>query len=195
MPHDLKYSADFEDALMSAVFNPNARSEGIRLIPSDSSEERQDGVSERVGDEDLLSRPVIAEDELPLPLNDPRRMFASPVPGVKLTHPGGYLEGGPGLDPELDTFPEDFLSSHPTITTTPELRKAVEEEVGKSMELMKERLTRRKEAKERNEQIEKELKELRDQHSVELKVHNRIAEENLRKREAREKRRREKAGG
>ena len=54
---------------------------------------------------------------------------------------------------------------------------------------------KRRAAKERNEQIEKELKALRDQHEMELKIHNRMREESERKKEAREKRRRDREGG
>lgn len=195
VPHDLKYSADFEDSLAKAALNPDAKQDGIRVLPEDSDEQPVDGESVRARDVSLQSLPSIAEDDLPLPLDDSRRIFASPVPGVTLTHPSGYLEGGPGLDPKMDTFPEDFLSRHPNVTTSTQLREAVKEEVDEAVEALKERLRRRKAAKERNEQIEKELKTLREQHEVELKVHNRLREESERKKEAKEKRRKEREGG
>ncbi|KAK5122346.1 hypothetical protein LTR85_004257 [Meristemomyces frigidus] len=195
VPHDLKYSADFEDSLVKAVLDPNARQDGIRIIASDSDEQPVNGVSVRARDVSLQSLPTISENELPLPLNDPRRIFTSPAAGVKLTHPGGYLEGGPGLDPDMDTFPDDFLSRYEHATSPEELRKAIRQEIDSSVELLKERLRARQRAKERNEQIEKELKTLMDQHGMELKIHTRMAEENQRKKVAKERRRREREGG
>ncbi|KAK4541421.1 hypothetical protein LTR36_008022 [Oleoguttula mirabilis] len=195
VPHDLKYSADFEDSVVKAVLDPNAQHDGIRVIASDSDEQPVNNVSVRARDVSLQSLPAIAEAELPLPLTDPRRIFASPVAGVKLTHPGGYLEGGPGLDPDMDTFPDDFLSRYEHVTSPDELRKAIRQEIDTSVELLRERLRARQRAKERNEQLEKELKALMDQHGMEYKIHNRLAEENQRKKEARERRRREREGG
>ncbi|KAF2774030.1 hypothetical protein EJ03DRAFT_254990, partial [Teratosphaeria nubilosa] len=188
VPHDLKYNSDFEDALMRAVLDPDVKQDGIRVIPSDSIEQPEDGISVRANDISLQSLPSIPEDELPIPLDDPRRIFASPVAGVKLTHPGGYLEGGPGLDPNEDTFTDFFLGNNSDINSADELRMAIQKDVDSQVEVLKERLRARQQAKERNEQIEKELKALMDQHSMELKVQNRIAEENARKKEARERR-------
>ncbi|KXL48390.1 hypothetical protein M433DRAFT_541139 [Acidomyces richmondensis BFW] len=195
VPHDLKYSADFEDALMNVVTDPDTPIAGIRVIPAGSDEEPQAGISIRAEDISFSSLPSVSENELPLPLDDARRVFASPVPGVKLTHPGGYLEGGPGLNPEMDTFPDDFIQNYPVrISNASDLKNAVEAEVERNLDLLQQRLKARRQAKERNEQIEKELKTLMDQHEMELKMHNRIAEENARKKEARERRRKDRAG-
>jgi hypothetical protein len=195
VPHDLKYSQDFEDALMQLVLGPELPQDGIRVIPEDSSEQPVDGVSVRADAVSWQSLPTINEDELPLPLDDSRRIFASPIAGVKLTHPGGYLEGGPGLDPEMDTFPEDFLSNNPNAKSNERLRVAVAKEVEASMELLRERLEARRKAKERNEQIERELKLMSDDHSLELKIQRKMAEDLRAKKEAKEKRRLEREGG
>lgn len=196
VPHDLKYSSTFEDSLMQALLNANDKEhDGIRVIPQDSDEQAVEGKSVRIEDINMSNLPVISEDELPLPLSDPRRIFQSAIPGVKLTHPGGYLEGGPGLEPEMDTFPDDFLSNHPNVQTPTQLNKAVKKEVEASMEMLKERLRARQKAKEKNEQIEKELKTLTDQHSMELRIHNRMQEERREKREAKERKKREREGG
>lgn len=40
---------------------------------------------------------MVRWEELPLGLGDERRRFASGIAGVRLTHPGGRLEGGPGV--------------------------------------------------------------------------------------------------
>jgi len=196
VPHDLKYNGDFEDSLIHAVLDSDGTAnQGVRVIPDDSDEQPQDGVSVRASDISLASLPVITEDDLPLPLNDPRRIFASPVPGIKLTHPGGYLEGGPGLDPDMDTFPEDFFSRNSDVNNMAELRRAVQTEVDEKVEELKERLRARQKAKEKNEQIEKELRALVDQHYMELKIQRRMADEQRAKREAKEKRQKAKEGG
>lgn len=195
VPHDLKYSATFEDALVDAILNSDGKHTGIRIIPEDSDEQAIEGESVRLSDIQLHSLPNIDEEELPLRLDDSRRIFASPIPGVNLTHPGGYLEGGPGLDPEMDTFPDDFLSSRPRVSSAPQLQRALQTEINARMEMLKERLRARQKAKERNEQIEKELKTLTDQHDMELKIHNRMQEEVARKKEAREKRKRDREAG
>lgn len=198
VPHDLSYCDTFEDSLIDIVLAKSpttAAQTGIRIIPDDSTEAPVDGISIRASDVSLQSLPSIREDELPIPLDDPRRIFASPVPGVRLTHPGGYLEGGPGLDPEIDTFPDDFLSNHPGLRNGDELRAAVAQEVDKQISLLQERMRARQRAKENNEDIERQLKALMDQHSMEMKSLQRMAEESERKKEAREKRRRGQAAG
>ncbi|KAK3674757.1 hypothetical protein LTR78_005479 [Recurvomyces mirabilis] len=187
VPHDLKYSPTFEDDLLALVLHgpaPNT-TPGIRILSLDSTEEPEIGVSVRVSDVRLESLPTITEDELPLPINDPRRIFSSPIAGLNLTHPNGYLEGGPGLHPNLDTFTDDFLSNHtprnhrssthhndPTV-----LRAAVDAEIQSSIALLKQRMRERGEAKRKNDEVEKKLRELRQGHDMELRVHNKMAED------------------
>ncbi|KAK3112812.1 hypothetical protein LTR53_010523 [Teratosphaeriaceae sp. CCFEE 6253] len=195
VPHDLAYNADFEDSLMRVALDPNVKQDGIRIIPDDSPEQAEPGISVRLSDVSHESLPTITEDVLPLPLNDPRRIFASAVPGVNLTHPGGYLEGGPGLAPDMDTFPDDYFQNHPDISSPDELRKAIRKEVDASVELLKERLRERRMAKIKNEQVEKELKVLNEQHDMELRTLNKMAADRERRREAKERRRKEREGG
>lgn len=193
--HDLPYNAHFDDSLIQVVLGATPPQDGIRVIPEDSNEQPVDGVSVRADAVSWQSLPTINEDELPLPLDDPRRIFASPIAGIKLTHPGGYLEGGPGLDPDMDTFPEDFFSNNPSVNSSERLRVAVEQEIDASMELLKDRLLARKRAIEKNEQIEKQLKDMSDEHSLELKILGKMAEDRRIKKEAKEKRRMEREGG
>lgn len=200
VPHDIKYSAAFEDSMMATLLENDdnsiaTQSVGLRVLPIDSDEQAVKDISVRAQDVSIQSLPIIPEDELPLALNDSRRIFASNVPGIKLTHPGGYLEGGPGLDPEIDTFPDDFLSKNPGLGSAAELESAVAKEVETNVDLLKQRLRARQKAKERNEQIERELKTLMDNHDMELKMQRRMAEENQRKREAKEKKRQTRAAG
>lgn len=197
VPHDLKYSASFEDSLIDTVLSSQSHGRpGVRVLPEDSDEQPVPGQSIRIDQIDWNDLPRIEEDELPLPLDDRRRIFASHIPGVKLTHPGGYLEGGPGLDPEMDTFPEDFFANQAaSIASSAQLQAAIAKEVDASMELLKQRLRARREAREKNERIGRELKTLIDQHEMELKIQSRMAEDQKRKKEARERRRRERDGG
>ncbi|KXT02825.1 hypothetical protein AC578_5371 [Pseudocercospora eumusae] len=191
VPHDLKYDPDFEDALMQPVLNAlsASASHAIRLIPEGSSDLPVEGVSVRAQDISIESLPNISEEELPLPLDDPRRKFASPVPGINLTHPGGYLEGGPGLDPDMDTFAEDFFDRNRHVTTSEDMRAAIQREIDENKELLQERLRARQEAKEKNERIEKELKIMQEEHEMERKVNKRMAESRKAKKEAKQKRR------
>ncbi|KAM3415313.1 hypothetical protein BST61_g8842 [Cercospora zeina] len=191
VPHDLKYSAGFEDALMSVVLNPPASPHGIRVISEDSSEQPMEGQSIRLKDVALQSLPVIAEVDLPLPLDDPRRIFSSPVPGVKLTHPGGYLEGGPGLEPDMDTFPEDFFNHHPHARTNDRFASTVDKKIEEHVAELQDRMRRREQAIKENAEVEKKLQELVLQHAMELKVHKKLADDRRAKREAKEKRRAE----
>ena len=193
VPRDIRYSAEFEDALARVALAPGATRDGIRVIPDYSDEQPVDGVSVRAQDVSLQSLPQITENELPLALDDPRRVFRSPVPGVRLTHPGGYLEGGPGLNPDIDTFPDEFLSGqHASLATPVQLRKVVEKEVNASVEQLMERLRARQRARVQNERIAKELKSLTDQHDLELNLHRRMLDEREKKREAKERKAREK---
>lgn len=197
VPHDLKYSASFEDSLVDTVLSPPSTAQsGLRILPDDSNEQSIPGQTIRADQINWDDLPRIEEDELPLPLDDRRRTFTSRIPGINLTHPGGYLEGGPGLDPEMDTFADDLFSTQAQpITTSAQLAAAIDREVESSMELLRQRLEARREAKEKNERIERELKTLVDQHEMELKIQSRMAEDQKRKKEARERRRRERDGG
>ena len=178
-----------------AMREPGAQPDGIRILADDSNEQPINGVSVRARDVSLQSLPTIAEAELPLSLSDPRRIFASPVPGIRLTHPGGYLEGGPGLDPDVDTFSDDFLSRHEHVNSTKALRSAIQQEIDASVELLHERVEARRKANERNEQLEKELKVLMEQHDMELRIHSRMAEESQKKKALKEQKRKERERG
>nr|POE88182.1 hypothetical protein CFP56_11411 [Quercus suber] len=192
IPHDLAYSAEFEDSLIDAILDPNpsdiTSDGGICVLSPDSPTLPVSGTSIRLSDVSPQSLPFLPEAELPLPLNSPLRTFASPLRGIKLTHPFGYFEGGPGLDPTIDTFPDDFVAGHAEVETAKELRRAVEQEIASNVEVLRDRLRARREAKENNARIERELRTLLDQHSMERKIHAKMAEEKVRKREAREKR-------
>lgn len=92
------YTAEFMDALIQPFTNSPARpskaSTGIRVIPPGSNERPKANTSVRAEDVDQSVLPEIGPNELPLPLDDPRRKYASGVAGLRLTHPGGHPAGG-----------------------------------------------------------------------------------------------------
>ena len=197
VPHDLAYNADFEDSLIPLVLTDEPPPQtGIVVLPDDDegaeSQAPANLETAKLSSIDPHTLPRIPEADLPLPLNDPRRVYTSPIPGILLTHPQGYLEGGPPLDPEMDTFPEHFLSENASkIKTSADLHAAVQRQVAESLEQLKGRMQARKEAKERNEGLERELRALGEEHEMEVRVHRRMVEEQARKREARERRKKE----
>lgn len=187
--HDLKYSAHFEDAIMRIALAAPATPDGIRVIPEHSAEQPIEGVSVRAQDILPESLPTIAEGDLPLPLDDSRRVFASAIPGIRLTHPGGYLEGGPGLDPQLDTLPNEFSSNHEQTRTTAEFDDARNQEIAENMSELMDRMRKREQALKQNEEVNKKLQELVLQHTMELKVHKKLADDRRAKKEAKDRRR------
>nr|OQO22318.1 hypothetical protein B0A51_09913 [Rachicladosporium sp. CCFEE 5018]OQO22390.1 hypothetical protein B0A51_10853 [Rachicladosporium sp. CCFEE 5018] len=192
VPHDLPYNEAYENAIMHITLHPDPNAKkGIRVIPEGSNEQLQEGISVRAADILWESLPVIAETDLPLPLDDPRRIYASQVPGILLTHPGGYHEGGPGLDPEMDTFAEDFTSRHGEVQNSAQLKVAKDKDVKANLELLKKQMLDRQKAVEHNTKIHSQLKALTEQHELELKLLKNSADEQRVKREARERKKRE----
>nr|OQO20757.1 hypothetical protein B0A51_11106 [Rachicladosporium sp. CCFEE 5018] len=192
VPHDLPYNEAYENAIMHITLHPDPNAKkGIRVIPEGSNEQPQEGISVRAANISWESLPVIAETDLPLPLDDPRRIYASQVLGILLTRPGGYHEGGPGLDPEMDTFAEDFTSRHGEVQNAAQLRAAKDKDIKANLELLKKQMLDRQKAVEHNAKIHSQLKALTEQHELELKLLKNSAEEQRVKREARERKKRE----
>jgi len=98
----LPYSASFTSALSNIVLDSSlALSDslrGIRIqqgqIFTASDHPTQPSIT-TLSSVDFGALPIFRDDELPIPLDDPRRKFESVVPGLRVTHPGGRLEGGP----------------------------------------------------------------------------------------------------
>jgi hypothetical protein len=192
---DIKPTAQFMDDVSRILHDFSAKSDmGIRVIPRRSNELPKEGIS--ICEKDILSSslPRITKDELPIPLSDPRRIFSSGTPGIKLTHPFGYVVGGPGLDPKLDTFAKDYLSRNSDIRTAADLEAAKARDIAAGIEKAKKAAEERQGAKEHNEKVHKKTRAHEDQHSMEMKLHKVMAAEQKAKREAKEKRKAEKAG-
>jgi hypothetical protein len=195
LPTDLPYNEDFQNEISRLLLNPDAQTdEGIRVIPDTSDELPAEGISVRAREIVPTSLPTISKDELPIPLSDPRRIYASKIPGVKLTHPGGYFEGGPGLDPRLDTFSQDYLGRNSDVRSATDLEAAKQRDIDVELEKAKESAQKRMKAIEHNENIQKQIRALEAQHDMELKLQKRMAAEQKAKREAKEKKKGEKVG-
>ena len=195
LPTDLPYNEDFQNEISRLLLNPDAQTDkGIRIIPETSDESPEEGVSVRAKDIVPASLPSISKDELPIPLSDPRRIYASKIPGVKLTHPGGYFEGGPGLDPKLDTFSQDYLGRNSDVRSATDLDAAKQRDIDVELEKARESAQKRLKAIEHNENIQKQIRALEAQHDMELKLQKRMAAEQKAKREAKEKKKGEKVG-
>jgi hypothetical protein len=195
LPSEIAYSAEFQNEISRIIASEDAQTDnGIRVIPRSSSEVPKDGISIREQEIPPSSLPRMSKDELPLPLSDPRRIYASQFPGVKLTHPNGYYEGGPGRDPKADTFAKDYLSRNSDIRTAADLEAAKKRDMAAAVEEAKQAAQRRLAAIEHNENIHKKIRALEAQHDMELKLQKRMAAEQKAKREAKEKKKEEKAG-
>lgn len=193
LPSDIPYNETFENGLQHTLENPPAGRDGLILLDEDSANSPEPGISVRARDIDRNQLPAISFDQLPLPLDDPRRVYTSAIPGLRLTHPGGYLEGGPGLFPEEDVFASDFIS-HFNISHPAQLREVRAREIQSHFADAKERMRNRREALHHNARIEKEIKTLTDQREMELKIETRMRDEATARRERREKRRMKNAG-
>lgn len=153
LPRDIPYSAAFEDEIASILLAP----------PSNPSM----GIS--VDEIDIPSLPHIDVTALPLPLSDPRRKYPSPISGLLLTHPNGYLEGGPGISHADDDFATNFIAEH-GVRDVWTLHKTVAHEVQKQVEVARERAQNRQRAREKNEGIENEMRAMEEQLQLEMRV-------------------------
>ncbi|KAF2150984.1 hypothetical protein K461DRAFT_286946 [Myriangium duriaei CBS 260.36] len=188
LPRDIPYSAAFEDAATDLLLSPPTSPTGLHILTTDSPSAAIPGKSLHLSAISPSSLPRLDVPSLPLPLEDPHRQFASPIPGLNLTHPGGYLEGGPGLNPTEDEFARHFAAEH-GVRDAAGLAAAVEQEVSRQVEIARERAKARRDAKERNEQIRAEIKTAVDQMELEKKVLTKAKERARERRERKEKRR------
>lgn len=174
--HSIPYDATFEDCLMRTILTPpTAGFDDVTIVDSDSAAPVL-GYSIISSDIDPSDLPHVSQEELPLSLNDERRVYRSSIPGILLTHPGGLFEGGPGPASSsasrainLDAFARDFVQRH-DIRTAEQLQRKVEEEKAVWMRQARERMLAREEATERNEKLEREVRQLVAQREMEIRV-------------------------
>ncbi|KAL9095134.1 MAG: hypothetical protein Q9165_002737 [Trypethelium subeluteriae] len=157
---ELRYDETFERDLARVVGN-RLPADGIRVVYGEEKPGDNEVHIMNVRPQDL---PDVPHEELPLPLDDPRRKFRSPVPGVKLTHPGGLLEGGPGSDHDAEDA-QKFID-HFQIRSNEELRQRISEQTDIAMEELKNRVNARQAAVENNEKVDNELA----QREMEVKI-------------------------
>ena len=188
LPRDIPYNASFEDsicAILTADSPP--KHTGIRILHAGAPDSPKPGISIRAHDIPSTSLPTLTLADLPLPISDPRRKYASPIPGINLTHPGGYIEGGPGIAPSDDEFARHFVLEH-GVRTAEELKRTVDRELEAGLALARERMRARKGAMATNERIRREMKSLAEQMEMETKVLNKAREKAKERRERRERR-------
>lgn len=185
LPRDIPYDAAFEDSVLQVLSKSPSNAKPIRLIPTDSTEQPRAGVSVRLEDIDMSSLPQISLSDLPLPLSDPRRKYESPIPGIFLTHPYGFLEGGPGISPDDDEFARHFVSDN-RIRDADSLSEVVQQQIKENVQLARDRMRAREEAVEHNRRIEREIATLTDQMDLETKVLNKAREKAKERRERKE---------
>lgn len=170
LPRDIPYSHTFEDACSTLLLS--SITDKTLSLP----------------DPETSFLPRLDVPDLPLPPNDPRRLFTSPVPGLRLTHPGGYLEGGPGLNAAEDEFGRHFCIEQ-GVRDARQLASAIARETARQMDIARGRARARRAAQERNERIKAEIKTAVDQMELETRVLTKARERARERRERKEKRR------
>lgn len=188
LPRDIDYNASFEDSIERTILSPPAAFRaGVRILPSllpappglTSSTVQADSISPS-------TLPKIALADLPLALDHSARTYACPVLGIKLTHPGGYIQGGPGFNPSEDEFARHFISDH-RIRDEEMLTRLVNDEVERNVKALHARMRARRKAREENERIEREIKALQDQMELETRVLSKAREKARERRERKER--------
>ncbi|KAF2230948.1 hypothetical protein EV356DRAFT_535903 [Viridothelium virens] len=164
---ELRYDESFERDLARVVGSP-LPADGIHVVYGEEKPGDNEVHIIHVRPQDL---PDVQHEELPLSLNDPRRKFRSPIPGVKLTHPGGLLEGGPGSDHDAEDA-QKFID-HFQIRSSEELRQRISEQTDIAIEELKSRVNARQTAIENNEKVDKELA----QKEMEVRILQRMKDE------------------
>ncbi|KAF2091949.1 hypothetical protein K490DRAFT_61396 [Saccharata proteae CBS 121410] len=177
--NDIPHPSEYEDSVMHAVLNPPP----------------QDGL--RASDASPAQLPDIRPEELPLPLNDPRRRFQSDVPGIRLTHPGGRYEGGPATENEDEKaadgeYRSRFIREY-EVKTKEDLVRTVAAEKATEMATLVQIMRSRFEMSQERERVMRELQALEDQRQVELKAQRSIVEKQKAKKAEKEERKAKKA--
>lgn len=199
VPHSsIPYSVDFTYALMRLLDDPSSNSTkpGITVVNKPSASvalPAESSVVTRLDSIDNAKLPQLQASDLPIALNDSRRVFAGPLPGINLTHPGGWIEGGagpyapqrsePGITAQVHDPNEDdddvrlhvqHLIMQHNLRTPAQVQKYLKQEVQKQVEQLKSRMEERKSALDTNERLDREIQQLESQRAIERKVEDRL---------------------
>jgi hypothetical protein len=113
----------------------------------------------------------VAHEELPLPLDDPRRTHDSIVPGLKLNGPSGTLDGGRRT---MSTAEKKAIATQiatdARAKTKSEARAAILRAIDAKKEEARAKVASLKETDERREAIRKQIQALEREHEMELRV-------------------------
>ena len=174
---DSPYSERFTDQLMRAVLDPVSPKGTVVLDKGSSAITNSDVV--RLEDAAL---PDVSPLDVPLPLEDPRRVYRSAIPGVLLTHPGGPVEGGAPLNlagstvdssgppaPEVRELAQRLIKSN-SIKSAAQLKKTIASETQKHLDDLRTQMQDRNEAIAENERLGKEIKQIEAERATERKI-------------------------
>ncbi|KAI9702707.1 MAG: hypothetical protein M1820_006091 [Bogoriella megaspora] len=177
---EVPYNETFENELANAVRNPQ-RTDGTRVVYGDTVAGENEKHVKDIDTNDWRQVSTVYEDEpKPLSLDDHRRKFQGPVPGVQLTHPNGALEGGPSRDPASDAAELQALVNEHQIKSKGELKQKLEEGRQEAKGQLEACLEARQKAIDHNEKIDKEIQQLVANRELEIKV---LKREKVRKEE------------
>ena len=191
-PTDAPYSAAFTNALMQTVNNPPAHRSGTTIYTSGLP---RSGPATRLEDIDTSALPSIPPSDLPLPLEDPHRIYESNVPGVRLTHPGGSLHGGTrssvptsSKDPagpaeDIERYAQQLIERY-ELESAAQLKRVIARETAKQNKELSRRMSARQEALKGNERLDWEVGQLKDQREFERRLEQKMKEESKRRRES-----------
>ncbi|KAI9718866.1 MAG: hypothetical protein M1828_006555 [Chrysothrix sp. TS-e1954] len=175
----IQYSEDFTNTLMRELVKSSSSSKhsGITITtkpgPANAS-----GNAITLAEIDRASLPELSTGVLPLALDDTRRIYNSALPSVRLTHPGGWLEGGSGphnAEPLIREYMQQLMQQH-TFRSQASLQKFIKDETRRQAVELKSRMQDRQEAIEQNEKAVKEIQQLQAQRETEKGVENRMLE-------------------
>jgi hypothetical protein len=152
-PTTVPYSASFNDSLMNTM------------------DYMSGSYQQPLGGEGPLNAESIRPEHLPIPLSSPLRTHRSPVPGVSLTHPSGSLYGGPQPHSaaELHAYAQEVISSHGIVRRS-DLRELIDTKIAEARTDLEDRLQERRAAKERNDVLKNEVRQLMVEREMEVRV-------------------------
>lgn len=184
----LPYYEAYTNALMRTVLEPPEPSGTVVLDKKDRAT-AVEGVSVRAEDVEFVT---VDYGDLPLPLDDPRRIYRSPVPGVNLTQPGGLLEGGgfrpataegKTIPPEIQKFAQQYIRSN-NIRNQTQMRRSIHAEISRLTGELTKTMNERRMALEQNEKIDGELEQNEAQRAMERRLEERMMSMTKRRRKS-----------